>query len=307
MRSRRRAAPSARKYAPPLAGCRRPIEKRASPSSSSIRWPPIRAEDIQAAIKANGLTGPYVHDKDGAFTAAIGAGVTTDAFVLDPTRTIIYRGAIDDQYGQGYSHDSPKQTYLAAALDALLAGKSPIIAAMEAPGCALEAKKSTTTVSLTYQRDVSRLVQTHCVECHRKDGVAPFSLENYKDVVAHAGEIKRVVERGTMPPWFAAPTAKGPTPWINDRSLAKNDKADLLAWLKSDRRRRQVRRPDCEDLQRRLADRQAGPGCHAEEAGGVKAGDNAYQMVMVRRLSTKKNGCRRWRSARRPGKWFITY
>ncbi|HJZ89699.1 MAG TPA: hypothetical protein VKE40_02430, partial [Gemmataceae bacterium] len=82
---------------------------------------------------------------------------------------------------------------------------------------------------------VSRLVQAHCVECHHKNGIAPFSLETFKDVAAHAGQIKKVVANGTMPPWFAAPPAKGPSPWVNDRSLAKAEKDDLLAWLNGDR------------------------------------------------------------------------
>jgi peroxiredoxin len=189
------------------------------------------ADDIKKAIETHGLTGPYVPDRDGAVAIALGAGVTTDAFVLDPARTVVYRGAINDQYGQGYSHDEPRRHFLANALDAVLAGKSPVVAATEAPGCALDLKKQRPETMLTYHRDISRLVQAHCVECHRKDGVAPFSLETYKDVVAHAGEIKRVVERGTMPPWFAAPPDKGPSPWVNDRSLAKSEKANLLTWL----------------------------------------------------------------------------
>jgi peroxiredoxin len=225
------SCPISKKYAPALGRLEKSYRDK---GVAFVYVNPIATdstEDIQAAIKSHGLTGPYIHDKDGAFAIAIGAGVTTDAFVLDPTRTVIYRGAIDDQYGQGYSHDSPKRTFLVDALGTLLAGKTPLIAATEALGCALDFTKSTTKSALTYHRDISRFVQAHCVECHRKDGVAPFSLETYKDVVAHAGEIRRVVERGTMPPWFAAAPKEGPSPWINDRSLAKQEKADLLAWL----------------------------------------------------------------------------
>ena len=229
------SCPLSKKFAPALAR----LEKSyAEKNVAFVYVNPIATdstEDIQATIKAHGLTGPYVHDKEGAFASAIGAGVTTDAFVLDPARTVIYRGALNDQYGQGFSHDAPKQEYVAIALNSLLAGKLPIIAATDAPGCALDLKKNTTPVSLTYHRDISRLVQLHCVECHRKDGVAPFSLESFKDVVAHAGEIKRVVDRGIMPPWFAGDHGKGPSPWINDRSLAKSEKADLLAWLNGDK------------------------------------------------------------------------
>jgi hypothetical protein len=43
-------------------------------------------------------------------------------------------------------------------------------------------------------------MQANCTECHRKGGVGPFSLESYEDVVAHRGMIRKVVEKGTMPP-----------------------------------------------------------------------------------------------------------
>jgi hypothetical protein len=91
-------------------------------------------------------------------------------------------------------------------------------------------------VGITYHNRISRIVQAHCVECHRAGGVAPFRLETYDDVVAHAGMIRKVVEKGTMPPWFAAPAAEGtPSPWANDRTVPAADKADLLGWLKSER------------------------------------------------------------------------
>ncbi|HEX3148650.1 MAG TPA: redoxin family protein [Gemmataceae bacterium] len=191
--------------------------------------------DIEKAIAEHGFTGPYIHDKDGAFSKAIGALTTTDTIVLDPARTIVYHGAVDDQYGSGYTLDEPRHRYLIPALDALLAGKSIAIPATEAAGCDLDLEPAKSTSALTYHNQVERLVQAHCIECHRKGGVAPFSLETYKDVVAHAGQIKKEVDRGTMPPWFAAAPAKGPTPWLNDRTLTATEKGDMLAWLKGDK------------------------------------------------------------------------
>ena len=163
-----------------------------------------------------------------------GALSTTDAFVLDARRTLVYRGAIDDQYGLGYSLDAPRQRYLADALAATLAGRAPAIAATQAPGCLLDLAEAQPAArgDLTYHNRVSRLLQSNCIECHRAGGVAPFALETHEQVSAKAGMIRKMVDRGLMPPWFAAPPAKGAhTPWVNDRSLAERDKADLLAWL----------------------------------------------------------------------------
>jgi mono/diheme cytochrome c family protein len=194
------------------------------------------ADDIAKAIKAHGLAGPYVHDKDGSFAKSLGAKVTTDAFVLDLARTVVYHGAVDDQYGIGYQLPAPKVSYLAPALDAVLAAKVPDIQATEAPGCELDLKPGRGPQSVvTYHNQVARLLQAHCVECHRKGGVAPFPLDTYKDVVAHAGQIRKVVDNETMPPWFAAKPEKGPSPWVNDRSLTTAEKVELLGWLKGDR------------------------------------------------------------------------
>lgn len=77
---------------------------------------------------------PLVHDADGKIAAVLGARRTTDAFVLDAGGVLRYRGAIDDQYGIGYTKDAPGRTYLRDALDALLAGRTPAVAATEAPG-----------------------------------------------------------------------------------------------------------------------------------------------------------------------------
>ena len=72
----------------------------------------------------------------------------------------------------------------------------------------------------------------NCLECHRAGGIAPFPLETHEQVVAKSGMIKKMVDRGLMPPWFAAPAPAGAhSPWGNDRALAARDKADFLAWL----------------------------------------------------------------------------
>jgi hypothetical protein len=164
---------------------------------------------------------------------------TTEVFVLDAARTLVYRGAINDQYGLGYSKDAPAKNYLRDALDAVLRGAAPVIAATTAPGCALDlpaAAVAGAPGAPTYHREISRVVQAHCVECHRAGGIAPFALESHDDLIEHAGMIKKQLERGAMPPWFAAPEQSGAHAiFANDRSLPAPDKAALLAWLKSDR------------------------------------------------------------------------
>ena len=89
---------------------------------------------------------------------------TTDVFVLDKSHTVVYHGAIDDQYGFGYSIDAPRYTYLRDALEASLEQRSVLVSATAAPGCLLEKKQADTMMSeVTYHNQVSRLLQRHCV------------------------------------------------------------------------------------------------------------------------------------------------
>lgn len=192
-----------------------------------------RPAELRAMLKESGLSAPCALDPAGAFASALGALATTDVFLIDSARTLLYRGAIDDQYGLGYSLDAPRHRYLAGALDALLAGGVPDVAATAAPGCLLDLPKAPSVPStMTYHNRISRIVQANCQECHRTGGVAPFALETYEEVNAKSGMIRKMVDRGLMPPWFAAPPAPGQhSPWANDRTLADRDRADLLAWI----------------------------------------------------------------------------
>jgi peroxiredoxin len=189
---------------------------------------------LKAALQSTAPEIRCVRDPEHRLALALGAKASTDAFLLDGARTLIYRGAIDDQYGLGYSLDAPRHQYLADALKATLAGHAPVIDATEAPGCLLdlgEAKTADDTAP-TYHNRISRLVQNHCQECHRQGGVAPFPLETYTQVSAKAGMIRKMVDRRLMPPWFAAAPAPGThSPWLNDRSLTDADRADLLSWI----------------------------------------------------------------------------
>ena len=192
--------------------------------------------DIQAQLKAAGYHGLYVHDKDMTLCRALGARTTTEVFLLDATRTLLYRGALDDQYGTNYNREAPQHTYLKDAVADFLAGRAVTTGATSAPGCELDLgpKPTATPTQVTYYRDVARILQQNCVGCHHGGGIAPFALDSLTGVKDRTKVIRRVVSQGLMPPWFAAPEAPGkPNPWANDCSLSEKDKADLLAWIDS--------------------------------------------------------------------------
>lgn len=205
---------------------------------------PVAAEttdDIAKFTTTHGLKSPVMHDKQHILTSALAATTTTEVFLIDSARTLVYRGAVNDQYGLGYAKAEPVKTYLRDALAAMLRHEAPAITATTAPGCALdlhEVKTAPAETAITYHRQIARIMQNHCVECHREGGAGPFALTSYEDVIENAGMIRKQVERGVMPPWFAAPLpGQTESPWVNDCSLSARNKADLLSWLASDRPR----------------------------------------------------------------------
>jgi len=229
--------PISKKLAPELARLEKDYAGKQVPFLLVNASPSTPAAEVSTFLNAHGLKSTVLNDA--ALVQSLQATTTTEVFVLDARRTLVYRGAINDQYGLGYSKAAATRTYLRDALDATLREELPAVAATTAPGCALDLPKAANTnltANVTYHREIARIMQNNCVECHRKDGLAPFSLETMADVIEHAGMIRKQVERGAMPPWFASDAQSGAhAVFANDRSLSAGEKADLLAWLGSNR------------------------------------------------------------------------
>ena len=229
------SCPISKKFGPELAR----LEKEyGAKEVGFLFWCPVdgvKNEELSEFAITHGLSSPVIAGAKGGLAGALRPTTTTEVFVLDAARTLVFRGAVNDQYGLGYSKPAATQNYLRDALNAVLRGESPPVEAITAPGCALdlEAPVAATAATPTYHREISRIMQAHCVECHREGGLGPFALESHEDLEEHAGMIRKQVERGAMPPWFAAPGAHAI--FSNDRSMPEADKSALLTWLKSGR------------------------------------------------------------------------
>lgn len=195
------------------------------------------AEEIRADVAEHGFDAPTVHDVEQRLGTALGALTTTEVFVLDGARTLVYRGAIDDQVGRGVVQPAARHAYLRDALEETLAHRKVTVAATSAPGCLLGIEATGTDPEAAqppappaYHREVARILAQNCVECHRAGGVAPFALETYAQAKGRKAMIELVVAEGIMPPWFAAPHTG---PWRNDRRLSEADKATLSDWIEA--------------------------------------------------------------------------
>jgi thiol-disulfide isomerase/thioredoxin len=130
--------PLCRKFAPSLAR----IE--AAYASKGVKFVYVNVsgvdstDEMHAQIKDHGFKGLYLDDKGQSIVTMLGAKTTTEVFVVDAANTLVYRGAVSDQYGVGFSHDSPRRRFLEQALDAALAGERPAVSATSSPGCAIE-------------------------------------------------------------------------------------------------------------------------------------------------------------------------
>jgi peroxiredoxin len=228
--------PVSKRLLPSLAELQPALAKQGIPLVLVNSFSSETAEQIKEQLATVDLDSPYVHDTDLSVAKALDATTTTEVFLIDSRQTLVYRGALNDQYGIDYSVDEPRVRYLEDAVKSFLEGTAPAIAATAAPGCELDLGERTGALvgdTITYHRDVSRILQRNCVQCHNDGGIAPFTLDDFDEVSDRARVIKRVVSEGTMPPWFAAPPKEGPNPWANDHSLSAAEKETLLAWLDS--------------------------------------------------------------------------
>src|SRR5262249_18734798 len=191
------------------------------------------AEQIAAHAKEHGIDFPILKDPVNRVADQVLAQRTCEVLVIDGRATLRYRGAIDDQYGQGTRKESATKNYLRDALDSVLAGKPVEVASTPVIGClldrlapkparqaagprggpappvivdALKEKEGSTPVkvgTVTYASDVAKIVQGRCQSCHRPGQVGPFSLLTYDDARRHAPMIREVAEERRMPPWHA--------------------------------------------------------------------------------------------------------
>lgn len=85
-----------------------------------------------------------------------------------------------------------------------------------------------TAAEVTYSKEISRLMQTKCQNCHRAGDIAPFPLMSYEETRSRAAAIRSAVSSGKMPPW--KPSA-GSLEFQNSYGLSEEERKLLLEWL----------------------------------------------------------------------------
>jgi peroxiredoxin len=215
------------------------------------------AEQVAAHAREHGVEFPVLKDPDNRVADALLAERTCEALVFDHSGRLRYRGAIDDQYGQGSRKDRTGRAYLAEALDAILAGRAVASPTTPVVGCPIERAEPSRATSdrprvrpaspailaarkaegeaesiqvgpVTYAADVAPILVRKCQSCHRPKQAGPFSLLTCEQARRWATTIREVVDDGRMPPWHADPRFGR---FENDRGLSPRERATLLAWV----------------------------------------------------------------------------
>jgi peroxiredoxin len=194
-------------------------------------------EELKTYATDHQLRFPIVKDYDRAVAVSAGATRTPEVVVVDRVGTVRYRGRIDDQYEPGIARGEATKHDLRDAIESLLAGESPAQAVTNAIGCLISlprARAASSTSSnekiVTYCADIARVLNQHCVECHRSGEIGPFSLTDYDEVVGWADMSVEVIDNARMPPWHASAEH---LPLANAREMPEADKQLIRDWVEA--------------------------------------------------------------------------
>lgn len=185
--------------------------------------------DVNSYIVEHGITFPIGKDHDQKTANQFGATRTPEIFVTDRIGTIRYHGRIDNQYEPGVARKRATQNDLRDALDALIENRDPPRSSTIATGCIIGRNRSIVTdFSVTYCKQIVRILNRNCTECHRKNEIAPFQLDEYEEVVGWGEMCVEVVREKRMPPWHASDKH---LPLSNARIMSPEDKQQLEHWV----------------------------------------------------------------------------
>ena len=102
-------------------------------------YPDDRPERLLERWRKKSYGFPYLVDETQEVARAFNAVCTPDMYVFDRARKLAYHGRIDDDW---QNPSRVKRRELAAALDALLAGREPSAEQVHSIGCSIKWKKA---------------------------------------------------------------------------------------------------------------------------------------------------------------------
>ncbi|WLD11478.1 redoxin domain-containing protein [Planctellipticum variicoloris] len=221
--------PLARLYGPRLAELHRAFGPR------GVRFVGINSnsqdspDEVAAYVREYAIPFPVVKDPGQKVADLFGARRSPEVYVVDRQLTVRYHGRVDDQYQPGVARSQPGREDLRLALEDLLAGRPIQVASTDFTGCLIgRSRQAVAGQHVTFCKQVSRILNQHCVECHRPGEIGPFSLTQYDDVTGWGETLLESIDAGRMPPWHASPDHGH---FANARHMPEADKQVLRDWV----------------------------------------------------------------------------
>ena len=181
-------------------------------------------DSIAKEVKADGIGLAVLTDELQLIGESLGFVRNGEVLIVNPQNwKVIYRGAAE----KGGNH------YVAAALDAALAGAPVKVDHTDAAGCDIvmpERERRSAHARISYEKVIAPMLSAHCVACHRDGGIAPWQMSSYDMVRGFSPMIREVVRTKRMPPWHADPHYGV---FSNDRSLTADETKALVHWIEA--------------------------------------------------------------------------
>ncbi|MEM1067602.1 MAG: redoxin domain-containing protein [Planctomycetota bacterium] len=188
-------------------------------------------EELSEYGLTHGLSFPLAKDFDRRVALQFGATRTPEVFVVDRMGVIRYQGRIDDQFQVGVSRKKASTNDLRDAIEQLVTNQPIKTPRTTAVGCLISLPRESNNKNphnVTFCNQVVRVLQQHCIECHRDGEIGPFVLDQYDEVVGWADMCLEVMDNGRMPPWHANPNHGS---FLNARQMSDADKLTFQRWV----------------------------------------------------------------------------
>ena len=234
------ACPVATRYVPVLNELHDHAQARGLSLYGVLSNPEIGWRESAEFVGDFGVRFPVILDNAGDLALRLGPRVTSESFVVATDDRIVYRGRIDDRFAavgrlrtRITSHD------LRDVIEEMAGGGRPEPHETEAVGCFHYAwgelgASGAGTEEVNWARHVAPLLHANCVECHRRGGIAPFSLEGYENARRWHRMIAWMTGERLMPPWRAVP---GFGEFRDSRRLSDRQIELLRTWSRTGARR----------------------------------------------------------------------
>ena len=227
------ACPVATRYVPALNALHEEARAQGVSLYGVLSNPAIGWREGAAFADGFNIAFPLILDSAGDLALRLGPRVTSEAFVISAGDRLLYRGRIDDRFAAiGRLRTRIGAHDLRGVIEAVAGGGGMEPYETEAIGCFHHVWKRPGASGgglerVTYTRHVAPLLQANCVECHRQEGIAPFSLEGFENAKRWHPMVAYMTGERLMPPWRAVP---GFGAFRDSRRLSAHQIALLRTW-----------------------------------------------------------------------------